>query len=105
MTRSGMKKGLLTAQFGQAGDSEDSDDGGPADAQNATSASRWLRKACVKHPYRDLPEIAAFLAGLDADVAAAAVNQGNRNGKAPLHFVSQIRGGTDEGPRLLDLLC
>jgi len=86
-------------------DSDDSEDVGLGDIGDVDTAAAWLRRACGGlRSNASISDIEAFLAELDVEVRDAVVKQGNRNGKAALHFACQFRGGTDEGIKLMDML-
>jgi hypothetical protein len=74
----------------------------PAEAE-AASAARELHEMCARRRKHGTAEVIAFLAALEPDeLAAAACTRGNRNGKAAVHFISQMR--PDDGAELLEAL-
>ena len=85
---------ILSAVVLTADPDESSDDECDGDASGSPeAASKWLRKAFVHQKSEgSVDTIASFLGSLDAVVLAKAVGQGNQNGKAALHFASQLRG-------------
>lgn len=94
---------ILSAVVLTADPDESSDDEYDGDASGSPeAASKWLRKACVHQKSEgSVDTIASFLGSLDAVVLAKAVGQGNQNGKAALHFASQLRGDDVELVELL----
>eukprot|EP00441_Pelagodinium_beii_P034841 CAMPEP_0197643014 /NCGR_PEP_ID=MMETSP1338-20131121/16492_1 /TAXON_ID=43686 ORGANISM="Pelagodinium beii, Strain RCC1491" /NCGR_SAMPLE_ID=MMETSP1338 /ASSEMBLY_ACC=CAM_ASM_000754 /LENGTH=692 /DNA_ID=CAMNT_0043216223 /DNA_START=180 /DNA_END=2258 /DNA_ORIENTATION=+ len=84
-----------------AGSDESSDDEDAVASPEA--AGKWLRKASAQQKQEGSVEaISSFLSKLDADLVRKALGQGNSNGKAPLHFASQLRGD-DGGLELVEL--
>jgi len=94
---------ILSAVVHTADADESSDDEYDGDVSGSPeAASKWLRKACVHEKSEgSVDTIASFLGKLDAVVLAKAVGQGNKNGKAALHFASQLRGDDVELVALL----
>ena len=64
--------------------------------------ARTLRTMCAKRHQHSCDDIAAFLDTLTPEAAATAVVEGNRNGKAAVHFACQMR--PDDGAATVELL-